>query len=250
MASHRDIIFRPSVAQFGMYVTVHLVSGRAFPSRMGGHVMRLSSSFAATSAVAILSTALLCGPRGTAVAQAATGSATVLPNITVEAPKQVARAHRMKQEANTVGSGTVAPGRTSPTAPTRSAAPDSILGRIAKLEKAASSCNGGCETSFKHGDAPWVGCSFSGGEISTTCRDTLTYKTYLDCMETTRFLGSRYGNRRLCSSLLAGGRFTEEKPAGWVQPFAKPIALSGARAALLRSHRDSRHRLPNSYWAR
>ena len=59
-------------------------------------------------------------------------------------------------------------------------------GRIAKLEAAASSCNGGCQTSFKTGNAPWVGCSFAGGEVagvgpySLTCTDTLNYKTYSD----------------------------------------------------------------------
>ena len=53
--------------------------------------MRLSSSFVAPSAVAILSTALLCGPSGTAMSRTATGPATPLPSITVDAPKQVAR---------------------------------------------------------------------------------------------------------------------------------------------------------------
>ena len=52
--------------------------------------MRLSSSFIAPSAVAVLSTVLLCGP---AASQTAPGSAAPLPSITVEAPKQVARPH-------------------------------------------------------------------------------------------------------------------------------------------------------------
>src|SRR5215470_4862109 len=53
--------------------------------------MRSSSSLFALSAIAILSTALLCGLSSTAVSQTATGSATPLPSITVEAPKQTAR---------------------------------------------------------------------------------------------------------------------------------------------------------------
>ncbi|MET4388079.1 hypothetical protein ABIB73_003841 [Bradyrhizobium sp. F1.4.3] len=168
-------------------------------------VMRLSSSVVAPSAVAVLSTVLLCGP---AASQTATGSAAPLPAVTVEAPKQVARPERPKQVANTGASR-----RTSPTGHTPSAAPDSVLGRIAKLEKVASNCNGGCESSFPHGKDPWVGCSESGGgqtnaPFSPTCRDSLTYKSYVDCVETKVFLGD-YRNRAywICSSLSAGNKF-------------------------------------------
>jgi hypothetical protein len=185
--------------------------------------MRLSSSFAAPSAVAILSAALLCGPSGTAISQTATGSAAPLPGITIEVPKQVARPHRPKQVATPHGqvANTVASRRTSPTAQTplataaASAAPDSVLRKLAKLERASSSCNGGCETSFKHGDAPWVGCSFSGGWWSTfspTCTDTLTYKTYSECMDTKVFLGwEKYKARWYCNGLLFGGKLAGEK---------------------------------------
>jgi hypothetical protein len=173
--------------------------------------MRLSSSFVAPSAVAVLSTVLLCSP---AAPQTATGSATSLPTVTVEAPKQVARPRQVAtphRPANAVASR-----RTSPTAQTSisqvpSGAPGSVLGKLAKLEKSSSSCNGGCETSFKSGNAPWVGCSFSGGWYSTfssTCTDTLTYKNYVDCMETKQFVG--WDQRRAwwyCNSLAAGGKF-------------------------------------------
>ena len=109
-------------------------------------VMRLSSSFVTPSAVAVVSTILLCGP---ATSQTATGSGGSLPSITVDAPKQVARPLRPER---------VAPRRTSstahtPTAQTSSASPEAIiegpgstLGKLARLEKASSSCNGGCET--------------------------------------------------------------------------------------------------------
>jgi hypothetical protein len=188
--------------------------------------MRLSSSFAASSAVAILSIALLSGP---AASQTATGSASPLPNVTIEAPKQVARphaptqaagVHAPKRWANTgVSRRTSSTG--SSTAQTPSAAPNSVLGRIAKLEKVASSCNGGCETSYRVGNAPWVGCSWSGesfgvGPFSVTCRDTLTYKTYLACTETKAFLGSTQKEARwVCSSLHAGGKLTQEKVAAF-----------------------------------
>ncbi|WP_316158115.1 MULTISPECIES: hypothetical protein [unclassified Bradyrhizobium] len=83
--------------------------------------------------------------------------------------------------------------------------------KLAKLERAASSCNGGCETSFKSGKAPWVGCALSGQEFShfdTTCSDTLRYKHYADCAETKAFLGWDRNKVWLhCSSLLAGGKF-------------------------------------------
>jgi len=172
--------------------------------------MRLSSRFVAPSAFAFLSTVLLCGP---AASQTATGSAAPLPSITIEAPKQVARPHRPKQVANTAASRRTPSTAQTSTAQKPSPAPDSILGRIAKLEKVASNCNGGCESSLRHGDAPWVGCSESGGGLttgpfSTTCRDNLTYKSYVDCVETKVFLGD-YRNRAywVCSSLSAAGKF-------------------------------------------
>jgi hypothetical protein len=176
--------------------------------------MRLSSSFVAPSAVAILSTALLCGLSGTAVSQTAIGSATPLPGITVDAPKQVARPHRPERVASRRTSSTAH----TPTAQTSSASPEAIiegpgstLGKLAKLEKASSSCNGGCETSFKSGNAPWVGCSESAGYFSTfsaTCRDTLTYASYRGCMDTKMFTGwDRNRAWWYCTSLSVGGKF-------------------------------------------
>jgi hypothetical protein len=87
------------------------------------------------------------------------------------------------------------------------------MARIAGLEARASSCNGGCETSFKSGKEPWIGCSESTGgyataQFSITCRDTLSYKNYADCVETKWFLG--WDQRRArwhCSGLDAGNRF-------------------------------------------
>ena len=181
--------------------------------------MKLSASFAASSAVAILSIALLSGP---AASQTATGSASPLPNVTVDAPKahapkQVERAHAPKQWANTGVSR-----RTSSTAQTPSFAPDSALGRIAKLERAASSCNGGCETSYRVGNAPWIGCSHTGENLgvsslfSSTCSDTLTYNTYLNCTDTKILLGATQKEARwICSSLHAGGKLTQEKVAAF-----------------------------------
>jgi hypothetical protein len=173
--------------------------------------MRLSPGFAAPSAFAFLSTVLLCGP---AASQTGASSTATLPSITVEAPKPAATP---KQVVNTPS------GRTSSTRHTRSAtaqpstartpSPDSPLGRIARLEKVASSCNGGCASSFPSGKDPWVGCSESGGgqtnaPFSPTCRDTITHKNYVECVETKVFLGD-YRNRAywLCSSLSAGNQF-------------------------------------------
>lgn len=170
--------------------------------------MRLSPGFVVPSAVAALSTILLVGP---AASQIPTGSAATLPAVTVDAPKQATKPHRAERVTNTGGAR-----RSSSTAQTSSsAAPasEAPLARAARLERAASSCNGGCETSFKTPNAPWVGCSGSGGgaanaPFSPTCRDTLTYKSYEDCVETKVFLGD-YRNRAywICSSLAAGGKF-------------------------------------------
>ena len=165
--------------------------------------MRLSSSFVAPSAVAILSSLLLSGP---AVSQInATGPAQ-LPTVSVDAPKQVARPHRASPGAGS-GASHVASSSTRAPAP----APGSVLAKIAAFEKVASSCNGGCATSFKTKDAPWVGCSESGGFTSTfsiTCTDTITHKDYVDCMETKSFLGlDRNRAWWYCNSLLAGGKF-------------------------------------------
>jgi hypothetical protein len=174
--------------------------------------MRLSSIFVAPFAVAILSTALLCGLSGTAVSQTATGSATQLPSITVQAPKQVARPHRPSQVANTAASR-----RTSPTTRTPSPAPDSVLAKLAKLEKTSSNCTDGCVTSFKYGNAPWNGCSGSGDVISPTCRNVRNYKTYFECMDNGVLLGWRNAESWwYCSSLAAGGKFqvTELKRSG------------------------------------
>jgi len=132
--------------------------------------MRLSSSFVTPAAVAVLSIALLCGPSGTAVSQTATGSAATLPDVTVQAPKQVARPPQVEtRAANTVSSRRASPTARTPSSISQVASgpPGSVLGRLGKLEKSSSSCNGGCETSFKTGNAPWVGCSFSGGWWST-----------------------------------------------------------------------------------
>lgn len=175
--------------------------------------MKLSSRFVAPTAVAFLSTVLLCGP---AASQTATGSSAPLPSITVDAPKQAARPIRPKEVASSrvAARRTSLAGHTSSSgARTPSPAPDTVLGRIASLEKVASNCNGGCESSLPHGKDPWVGCSESGGgqtygPFSATCRDNLTYKSYEDCLETKVFLGE-YRNRAhwVCSSLSAAGKF-------------------------------------------
>ncbi len=165
--------------------------------------MRSLSSFVAPSAIAILSTTLLSGA---AMSQTATGSAAPLPSITVVAPKQVARPPQRPAQAATVASRPAAP-----TPQTPPPAQGSVLAKLAALEKASSSCNGGCETSFKSGNAPWVGCSESGGYFSTfsaTCRDTLTYSSYLECRDTKVFLGwDRNRAWWFCSSMAAGGKF-------------------------------------------
>src|ERR1700704_1626979 len=191
-------------------------------------VMRSLSCIVAPSAIAILSTALLCGLSGTAVSQTATGAATPLPSITIVAPKQVARPQRPQQTArppqrptqtaNTVASRPTSPTTQTPSAPRTAQKPapakDSVMAKLAALEKTSSSCTDGCQTSFKYGNQPWNGCSTTGGEFnfSATCRNVGNYKTYFECKEARRFLGARpVESWWYCSSLLAAGKLAGEK---------------------------------------
>jgi len=178
---------------------------------LGERVMRMSSSLVA---VAILSTALLCGLGGAAMSQTATGSGTQLPNVTVEAPRQAARPQR--PEVTSHGSGRVVHrGRASRSAQVANGTPSyargSVMYKLAKLEREASSCNDGCESSFRHGKDPWVGCSESAGYysvFSATCKDTLTHRDYVQCTETKMFLGwDRQRSWWYCTGMLAGGKF-------------------------------------------
>ena len=175
--------------------------------------MRWSSSLVVPSAVAMLSTVALCGP-----AASQTDATAPLPSITVEAPKQVvAKPSRPERVAHTVVSHRRSSVRQTSSVddgtPTGGSGPP--LARIANLEKVASNCNGGCESSLPHGGLPWVGCSESAGgttglgPFSITCRDNLTYKSYTDCLETRIFLGE-YANkaRWTCSSLQLAGKLT------------------------------------------
>ena len=170
---------------------------------------RLSPSLVVPSAVAAL-TVLLVGP---AASQIPSDSAATLPPVTVEAPKQAARPDRAGPATNTGASRRTTARTTSSTAPTPAYAPGSVIGRIASLEARASSCNGGCASSFRQGKEPWVGCSESGGglnygPLSPTCRDTITHKDYVNCVETKVFLGENRNRAHwFCSSLQAGNRF-------------------------------------------
>jgi hypothetical protein len=186
-------------------------------SGMGERVMRMSSSLVAPSAVAILSTALLCSLTGAARSQTTPNS--TLPSITVEAPRQTARPQR-PEVTPPQGSGRVArrAGRTARATQTATGTPSAargpvspVMAKLARLEREAHSCNDGCESSFKRGKDPWVGCSESAGYYSTfsaTCKDTLTHRDYVQCMETKMLLGEQR-NRAwwYCTGMLAGGRF-------------------------------------------
>src|SRR3954452_24218870 len=191
--------------------------GRAFMCGMGERVMRMSSSLVASSAVVILSTALLWCLTGAAMSQTTPNSA--LPSITVEAPRQVARPQR-PEVTPSQGSGRVArrAGRTTRATQTATGTPSAapaargpVMAKLARLEREASSCNDGCESSFRRGKDPWVGCSESAGYysvFSATCKDTLTHRDYVQCTETKMFLGwDRQRSWWYCTGMLAGGKF-------------------------------------------
>ncbi|MCP3464907.1 hypothetical protein [Bradyrhizobium sp. CCGUVB23] len=175
-----------------------------------GIIMKLSSSAVAPSILAMFATVFLCGPASSQ------GSATsTLPGVTVNAPEQAARPHHLQRGSSNTGTSRRTTGTS--TAQTPVFAPNSTLGRLAKLEREARSCNGGCETSFRVGNAPWVGCSLAAGgydssNFSPTCTDTLSYNTYAQCVETKAFLGAQPRESRwICTSLLAGGKLPGEK---------------------------------------
>jgi hypothetical protein len=183
--------------------------------------MRMSSSLVAPSAVAILSTALLCSLTGTAMSQTIPSSSTSLPSVTVQAPSQVARPpHKPVQSASTGAVRRTAPATQTPAqTATRTAppAPGSVMAKLAQLERTSSNCTDGCQTSFKYGNQPWNGCSASSGNTllySPTCRNRGNYKTFQECRETEIFVS---GDKRgagatwYCTSLLAGGKLPGEK---------------------------------------
>jgi hypothetical protein len=162
-----------------------------------------SSRFFSSPAVVILSiVVLLCGLSGTAMSQTQTPSGgTTLPSITVQAPKPVARPQQPpKQRAvvrNTVRTA-VSPGPSpSPAPPTGSKPPagqESVLAKLRRLERMSGSCVGGCQTSFRVGNRPWIGCSASGWPALAypgTCRNIYGYKSYTECTETSHFLAWR-----------------------------------------------------------
>jgi hypothetical protein len=170
----------------------------------------MSSSLVAPSAVAILSTALLCGLSGTATSQ--TTPSSPLPSVTVTAPEQRARPPQRQERAANTGAVFRRGPATRTAAQTAGGTPRGpVMAKLARLEREASSCNDGCETSFKRGKDPWVGCSESAGYLSVfsaTCTDTLTHKSYVDCMETKMFLGwERNRAWWYCNSLMIGGKF-------------------------------------------
>ena len=189
---------------------------------LGERLMRMSSSLVEPSAVAILSTALLCGPSGTAMSQ------TQLPSVSIDAPRHVARPHRPvarpSQVANTVASRSTSSTAHTRTAPTFSgsqaeaiiAGPGSTLGKLARLEAISSNCNGGCQTSGKTGNEAWIGCSESAGYFSTfsaTCTDTLKHSSYVGCMSTKVFTGW-YRNRAVGTLDVTAQAGIEIEPGG------------------------------------
>jgi hypothetical protein len=175
--------------------------------------MRIPSSLVTPSAVAILSTSLLCGLGGTAASQ--TTPSSTLPSVTVEAPKQATRPQRREVASRGSGRAIHRAGRTSRSTQTAigtaSAAQGPVMAKLARLEREAHSCNDGCESSFRRGKDPWVGCSESTGYysvFSATCKDTLTHRDYVQCVETKLFLGwDRQRSWWYCTGMLAGGKF-------------------------------------------
>jgi hypothetical protein len=78
----------------------------------------------------------------------------------------------------------------------------SIAPASAAPVNATGSCIGGCASSMKSGNAPWVGCSVSGGTHSPTCRNVGGWKTYAECAAAGLKIGWRGpDNSWYCTSL-------------------------------------------------
>lgn len=165
--------------------------------------MTLSGHFVSRPSAALPSfVLLLCCLSSTAMSQPT--PADPLPGVTVDAPKQMARPHRPAHHA-ALRSTTARP---SPAISTAAAAPMSDTAKLAKLERETGSCVGGCQSSFKTGDKPWVGCNYSGGAYSVTCRNTGNFKSFDECKEAGRIMGWRSGETSwYCSSLASAARW-------------------------------------------
>jgi hypothetical protein len=152
--------------------------------------MRFSPRFISSTVATLPIVLLLCGLSGTAISQTQIPSgSTTLPSITVQAPSHVARPLTPNRRAvvQRVVRTTVSRG-TSPATPF-TAAQESVLAKLARIERASSSCDGGCATSFRSGNRPWIGCSASGWPAySGTCKNGRNYKTYVECTEAAYFL--------------------------------------------------------------
>lgn len=161
--------------------------------------MRLSSHLVERPAVAVLSISLmLCALGGTAMSQPTPSGADIrLPSVTVEAPRQMTRSKPAHHVAARSGSRSVAISPASATAE-----PNSDAAKLAKLAATTNNCVGGCQSSFRSGDKPWVGCNLSGGVYSATCRNVGNYRSYDECKEAGRLVGWRSGETSAyCSSV-------------------------------------------------
>ncbi|MTV16047.1 MULTISPECIES: hypothetical protein [Bradyrhizobium] len=143
--------------------------------------MKGLSLFVTNVAVTVLSIAsLLCGSSGPAWSQP-----SPLPGISVDAPRHVAAQHWPQQHATA----------RSTASPSPHSAATSVF------------CIGGCMTSFRSGDRPWVGCSWSAGASAYTgCRNIgpggVPFKSYNHCTETGLNNGWRSGEvSAYCSTL-------------------------------------------------
>jgi hypothetical protein len=147
--------------------------------------MKFSFSIA-SPAVAILSIELLCGLSG--AAKSDTTPINSLPNVTIQAPTQTVRPARPVRSAVTHA----VTRHRSPAPQAIPAATDSDSAKLARLAKITGNCVDGCQSSFRHGNAPWNGCNGSAWPaLSSTCRNVANYKSYQECRESGLLTGWR-----------------------------------------------------------
>ncbi len=144
--------------------------------------MKGSSFFVTNVAVALLSIVPpLCASSSPAWSQP-----SPLPDISVNAPRHVAAQHRPNQRVAARG---------TPSS-SQHAAATSVY------------CIGGCVSSMRSGDRPWIGCSWSAGATAYTgCRNIgpggVPFTSYNQCTETGLKMGWRSGETSAYCSTLA-----------------------------------------------
>ena len=242
--SMAQMAWRPANCRYRNAMIQLSALGMAFPSRIWGDILcDRHSGFAVPSAVAILSTVLLCSASGTAMSQSTTGS---LP-----------ASRRLGRSSEAVARPTVVVTETGARTVNRPPSDIRPVNRSNAVVRAGFTIGAACQAGesrqqlqrwlrnkFPVGKEPWVGCSEAGagetsGHFSSTCRDTMTYNTTRSA-STPRLPRARHRRklRWLCSSLQADRQVSRRKSSRRNQAIGPPLVYGYARDTGSHGSRD------------